>query len=71
MKRLPANIEVISDDVAAVYRAMTPAQRLKTASGMYSSARRMLIAYLMQENPQWDKQRAVREAARRLSHGAC
>jgi hypothetical protein len=38
----PRNIEVIDDEMAAVFRAMTGAQRLKIASDMFSSARRMI-----------------------------
>ena len=66
----PRNIEVLDDEMAAVFRAMTGAQRLKIASGMFSSARRMIASHLASEHPDWDEQRIQQETARRLSHGA-
>jgi hypothetical protein len=66
----PRNIEVLDDEMAAVFRAMTGAQRLKIASDMFRSARRMLLSHLAAEHPDWDEERLQRETARRLSHGA-
>ena len=70
MKALPARIEVMSEEMAAVLRQKTGAQRLQIASSMFASARRMLISHLRAEHPDWDDRRIDREAARRLSHGA-
>ena len=66
----PKNIEVIDDAMAEVLRAKTGAQRLVIASGMYTSARRMLIGYLKTQHPDWSESQISAEAARRLSHGA-
>ncbi|HEV8580735.1 MAG TPA: hypothetical protein VGX68_16845 [Thermoanaerobaculia bacterium] len=66
----PRNIEVLDDDMAEVFRRMTGAQRLKVASDMFSSARRMILSHLAAEHPDWDEERLHQEAARRLSHGA-
>ena len=63
-------IEVVDDEMAEVLRRKTGAERLQIASGMYASARRMLISNLEHEHPDWDAERINREAARRLSHGA-
>ena len=63
-------IEVVDDDMARVLQAKTGAERLRIASGMYSSARRMLLSHLRSENADWDTARIEQEAARRLSHGA-
>jgi hypothetical protein len=68
--RVPARIEVIDDEMARVIRAKTGTERLRIASGMYASARRMLMSYLRAEHSDWDEERIGREAARRLSHGA-
>lgn len=65
-----AKIEVIDDQMAEVLRHKTGAERLSIASGMYASARRMLISHLRAENPGWRQDQIVCEAARRLSHGA-
>ena len=66
----PKNIEVIDDAMAEVLRAKTGAQRLAIASGMYSSARRMVVGYLKAQHPHWSEAQISAEAARRLSHGA-
>ena len=67
---LPGQIEVMDDEMARVIRTKTGAERLRIASGMYASARRMLLSYLHSEHPDWDEARIQQEAARRLSHGA-
>ena len=66
----PKNIEVIDDVMAEVLRAKTGAQRLAIASGMYSSARRMLAGYLKPQHPDWSEAQISAATARRLSHGA-
>ena len=63
-------IEVVDDEMAAVLRGMTGAQRLRIASGMFVSARRAIMHMLRTEHPDWTEEQIVREAARRLSHGA-
>jgi hypothetical protein len=65
-----ARIEVVSQDMAAVLRQKTGAERLAIASRLFSSARRMLLSHLRSEHPEWDEGALEREAARRLSHGA-
>jgi hypothetical protein len=67
---LAANIEMMDDEMAKVIRAKTGAERLGIASGMYASARRMLLSHLRAEHPDWDSRRINEEASRRLSHGA-
>ena len=46
MKLDPRNIEVIDDEMARVFRGMTGAQRLKIASDLFRSARRMIASHL-------------------------
>ncbi|MBI2826149.1 MAG: hypothetical protein HYX69_15830 [Planctomycetia bacterium] len=67
---LPASFEVIDDDMARVIRAKSGAERLRIASGMFASARRMFLSHLRAEHADWDERRIHQEAARRLSHGA-
>ena len=64
------HVEVIDDEMVDVLRRKTGAERLRIASGMYASARRMLMSHLHAENPEWRQDQIIREAARRLSHGA-
>ena len=66
----PRNFEVVDDEMAEVFRAMTGAQRLKIANDMWVSARRMIASHLAAEHPDWDEERIQRETARRISHGA-
>jgi hypothetical protein len=53
-----------------VIRRKSGAERLRIASGMYSSARRMLISHLRATHAEWSPAEVERETARRLSHGA-
>jgi Rv0078B-related antitoxin len=62
--------DVVDDEMAAILRGKTGAERLAMASDMYESARRMLLAHLAAEHPEWSEEEVQREAARRLSHGA-
>lgn len=66
----PRNIEVLDDEMAEVFKAMTGAQRLQIASDMFRSAGRMIASHLAAEHPDWDEGRIREETARRLSHGA-
>ena len=70
MVRRAPRIETIDDDMVAVLRAMSGAQRLGVASGMFAAARRMLTSHLRAEHPEWSEPRIVQETARRLSLGA-
>src|SRR5579871_320385 len=68
--RMPRKIECMDDAMAEVIRKKSGAERLRIASDMYKSARQMLIAYLRSEHADWTEEQIIREAARRLSHGA-
>jgi hypothetical protein len=70
MRLPPKNFEIMDDEMAEVYRRMTPARRLQVASDLYASARQMLRSHLRAEHPEWSEGEVNREAARRLSHGA-
>jgi hypothetical protein len=60
-------VEVIDAQMAAVLRAKTGAERLRIASGMYASARRMLLGHLRAEHPDWDERQVAEVTARRLA----
>lgn len=70
MKSAKRRIEVLDDEMAAVLRAKTGAERLRIASDMFASARKMLINSLRSQHPDWTDQQVNAEAVRRLSHGA-
>ncbi len=63
-------IEVMDEQMAEIHRGMTGAQRLAIANDMFDSARRMLLSHLRATHPDWSEEQILREAARRLSHGA-
>jgi Rv0078B-related antitoxin len=67
---LSVHFDSMDEAMAKVIRSKTGAERLKIASGMYSSARRMLLSHLKSEHPDWNEEQINKEAARRLSHGA-
>jgi len=64
------NIELADDDAMAMFRRMTPAQKLRVMSGMYASAYKWVDAAVRHQHPDWSEQQVRREVARRLSHGA-
>ena len=68
--RRPVQIEVLTEDIAAVLREKTGAERLAIADGLFRQARQMLLHHLRARHPDWDDQQIAHEAARRLSHGA-
>jgi Rv0078B-related antitoxin len=62
-------IEIVDHDMARILRAKTGAERLKIASDMFASARRMIASHLAAEHPGWDEEKIQRETSRRISHG--
>jgi hypothetical protein len=69
-KKRPPCIELMDEEMAKVIRAKSGPERLRIASAMYASARRMLLSHLRSEHADWTEERIQREASRRLSHGA-
>jgi len=63
-------IEAVDEEMAAVLRTKTGAQRLAIADGLFAFARQVTIRALQAEHPDWSEPRINREAARRLSHGS-
>ena len=71
---MPANSKLtfgfVDDLMAEVLRQKTEAERLAIAHGMWSHARKLLLAILREEHPDWSAVQIQQEAAHRLSHGA-
>ena len=65
-----ATFDVIADEMAAVLRQKTPAERLAIGHALWRHARQMLLAVLQDQHPEWTHEQICREAAHRLSHGA-
>lgn len=68
--RWPEHLDVMDEEMAAVYRRMTGAERLRVAFGLFASARRMLTSHLRSVHPEWTDEAIQREVARRISRGA-
>lgn len=66
----PGRIEVMDDEMARILRHKSGAERLRIASGLFASARRMLASHLAAEHPDWDPATVQAEVARRLAGGA-
>lgn len=66
----PCRIEVMDDEMARILREKSGAERLRIASGLFASARRMLASHLAAEHPDWDPEKVQAEVARRLAGGA-
>jgi hypothetical protein len=62
--------DFIDDAMAQVLRSKTHAERLAIGHRMWSHARKMLVAVLRNQHPDWSAQQIQHEAAHRLSHGA-
>jgi Rv0078B-related antitoxin len=62
--------EILSDEMAAILRAKTGAERLEIAFGMWRFARQMIEATARAEHPEWTERELQQHVAWRMSHGA-
>lgn len=62
--------ESVDDDLAAILRSKSPAERLRIASGMWRMARDLITGVLRAEHADWSEEQIREAVARRLSHGA-
>lgn len=58
-------VEVIDDDIAAMLRSKTPAQRLAATHSMWRQARERLLALLHHQHPDWNEDLVRAEIRRR------
>lgn len=63
--------EVLSDEMAAILRAKSPAERLAIANGMWRSARQLIEHTARAKHPEWSDAELRAHVAHRMSHGAC
>lgn len=66
----PRRIEVIDEATAAMFRAMTPAERFVLVGQAHQTARRLVEAGVRSRYPDWSEEAVNREVARRMSGGA-
>jgi hypothetical protein len=63
-------IEVVDEDVAAILRKKSPAERVAMASDAHHTATLMLVAQVRAHHPDWTNEQIQKEVARRLTRGA-
>jgi hypothetical protein len=62
-------IEVVDEDVAAVLRKKTPAERIALAAAAHRMARALLAGQIRARHADWTDEQVQREVARRLIGG--
>jgi Rv0078B-related antitoxin len=62
--------EILSDEMAAVLRSKTSAERLAIAFGMWRFARQLIERSSRAQHPEWTDAELGQHVARRMSHGA-
>jgi len=66
-KQRTFNDEVVCDEMAAILRAKTPAERLNMIDDMRRFVRTNVRAAVVWRDPTWDSARVDGEVARRMS----
>jgi len=69
-KRRTFTDEVLSDEMAEILRAKTPAERLAIAFDMWSFAQQLIRRTARAMHPEWTDEELDRHVASRMSHGA-
>jgi hypothetical protein len=69
MSRPVPSFEIVDEEMAAVLRQKTGAERLEIAMGMMRSLRNMLESHLRAERPHWSEEQIKLEASRRIAAG--
>ncbi len=64
----PDHIRDVQERQSAIYRAMTPAQRLEQALRMSRQMRSLMEAALRAERPEWTSEQRQRVIAERILH---
>ncbi len=63
-------IEVIDDQMAAVLREKTGAERLQIANGMFRMAQRLIRSRLKAQHPDWTEDQIAAGVASRILNGS-
>lgn len=66
----PRRIETMDDQMVAVYRAKTSAERIAIAHDMWRYARERIEASVRWLHPDWDDAAVKHEVSRRLLNGS-
>jgi hypothetical protein len=66
----PSRIEVVDEELAAVLRRKTPAERILMAAEANDTARAMAAAGIRYQHPCWSEVEVRQEVARRMLNAA-
>jgi hypothetical protein len=69
MSRPIPNFEVVDDETAAKYRAMTPMERIQLVNELNLQARERAARRLKERNPAWTPEQVQAEVARLMLAG--
>jgi Rv0078B-related antitoxin len=69
MPRLPKQVEVVDEAVAAILRTKTPAERLEMAAASGRMVRMMVRAAIQTDHPDWSEEQIRAEIVRRIHNG--
>jgi len=69
MTKRRIHVEVIDDQMAAIWRGKSGLEKLQIANGMYRSARTIIRRAVRDQHPSWTEEQVAVEASRRISHG--
>jgi hypothetical protein len=67
--RQPPRIEVLDEPSAAMYRAMTPAQRIAIVASAYRTARQLARSGIRLRQPDWTEEQIEQGIAQRMCRG--
>ena len=70
MNRDVPHFDMVDDQMAEVFRAKTPAERLAMVGAANRTARLLAAAGIRYSHPDWSDQEVDAEVARRMLHGA-
>lgn len=70
MRLDPRQIEVIDEEMAAVLRRKSGAERLKIVDELFRQGRQLVAAGVRWQHPDWTQEQVDRETVRRISRGA-
>lgn len=67
MNHREIRFEMIDDEMAAVLRQKTGAEKMKIADAMFRSAQILIAVSVRMKNPNWSDERVQSEVSRRTS----
>ncbi len=66
---IPPCIEVLDDDMVAILRKKTPAQKIAMVAAAHRTARMLARAGVCHLYPDWSEEQIQAEVLRRMTHG--